>query len=185
MTRNARMRVCLTCDCVHAGTYKCIFFKLECDVEQNRQRARQKEVGNERQMVTEKKKARGTLMVLGLMLMGEGRQRRGKEEIEWRMCARWVGVDCGGLSLCLLHSSPLSLFLAHYPLRQQTSPWAAGKRTVLCRSHRQPQPERCPALLILINTHTPAHTLSLASSSDGQAGGQPSLLPALTRKWDI
>ena len=82
------------------------------------------------------------------------------------------GVECGGLSLCLLHSSPLSLllsplslFLAHYPLRQQTSPWAAVKRTVLCRSHRQPQPERCPALLILINTHTHTHTHTHAPSS--------------------
>jgi len=77
----------------------------------------------------------------------------------------WGGV--GGLSLCLLHSSllspllsPLSLFLAHYPLRQQTSPWAAVKGTVLCRSQRQPQSEHCPALLILINTHTHTHTLS-------------------------
>ncbi|CAB1448189.1 unnamed protein product [Pleuronectes platessa] len=63
------------------------------------------------------------------------------------------------------------LFLAHYPLRQQTSPWAAAKRTVLSRSHRQPQPERCPALLILINTPSfkLAHSHSPVSSSDGQA----------------
>lgn len=56
--------------------------------------------------------------------------------------------------LCSPQPSPLSLFLAHYLLHQQTSPWAAVKRTVLSHSDRQPQSERCPALLILINTHT-------------------------------
>lgn len=114
----------------------------------------------------------------------------------------WVegGVECGGLSLCLLHSSPLSLllsplslFLAHYPLHQQTSPRAAVKRTVLSHSHRQPKPERCPALLILINTHTRthslssarAHTSSPASFCDGHAGGQHFLLLVITCKLDI
>lgn len=171
-----------------------VFFKFECDVDLNRQRARQKEVGNECQMVKEKKKYRGTLMVLGFLWVSEGWQDKRRRETEWRVCARVceVGVECG-LSLCLLHSSslsllsPFSLFLAHYPLRQQTSPWAAAKRTVLSRSHRQPQPGHCPALLILINTHSfkLAHRLSPVSSSDGQAGGQPSLLLALTCKWDI
>jgi len=60
-----------------------VFFNLQCDVEQNRQRARKgrKEVGNECQMVKQKK-SRGTLMVLCLLWVGEGWQRKGKREIE-------------------------------------------------------------------------------------------------------
>lgn len=85
----------------------------------------------------------------------------------------------GGLSLCLPRSPPLSLFLAHYPLHRQTSPWATVERTVLSHSYRQPQPERCPALLILINTHT--HTLSHASqsSSTSTLPGEPLLMDML------
>lgn len=107
-------------------------------------------------------------------------------------------MECGGLSLCLLHSSPLSLllsplslFLAHYPLHRQTSPWATVKGTVLSHSYRQPQPEHCPALLILINTHTHTrkpklvHIHSPASLSDGHAGGQPFLPLASTCKLDV
>lgn len=120
---------------------------------------------------------------------GEGKEKQRVKGVR-------SALECCVLSLCLLHSSALSLpfsslslFLAHYPLLQQTFPRAAVKRTVLSPSYRQPQPERCPALLILINTHIHSfklrHTLSPVSSSDGQAAGQLSLLLALTCKWDI
>lgn len=103
-------------------------------------------------------------MGLGFLEVKDGRVRGGERLSEG--CVREVG---GGVwqpvlvpppLLCSQPSplSPLSLFLAHYPLRQQTFPWAAVKRTVLSCSHRQPQPEHCPGLLILINTHI--HTLS-------------------------
>ena len=73
MNQNARICVCVcvcvyVCVCVFECVCVCarpvnvcmrahtnVFFKLECDVEQNRQRARQKEVGNECQMVKRKK----------------------------------------------------------------------------------------------------------------------------------
>lgn len=145
--------------------------KLESDVDWNRQWARQTEVGNECQMRVEKK-IQGSLDGAWFLLGEWGMVALG-EERDWvkGVCDGEGGVECGGLSLCLLHSSPLSLllsplslFLAHYPLHRQTSPWATVKRTVLSHSYRQPQPEHCPALLILINTHTHASQSSFTST---------------------
>lgn len=120
------------------------------------------------------KKCRGALMVFNLLWVSEGWQHMGRSEIEWRLYVR-LGVEYCSLSLCLLHSSPLSPFLAHYPLYQQTSPWAAVKRTVLSHSYRQPKPEHWPALLILINTRCLSfkcvQTLSPVSCSSRHAGG--------------
>lgn len=80
-------------------------------------RARQKEAGNECQMVKwdggvqKKKKSRGTLMVLGLLWVSERWQGKRGGEIEWRVCVCEVagGVWPVLVPPPLLSSQPSSL----------------------------------------------------------------------------
>lgn len=170
--RSARMRACLTCDCVHGGTYKCTFqVSVWCRAEQTEPHGcREGMCVKEYKKETKKKwNLDGVWLPAGRRVAGWGERKGGWVK---GVCVRSV-MECGGPSLCLLNCSPLSLpltplslFLAHYPLCQQTFPWAAVKRTVLSPSDRHSQPELCPALLILINTHTASHTHTHTLSSE-------------------
>lgn len=142
-----------------------VFFQSACDADQNRQRARQTEGGNECQMLRRKEKNKERSL--------DGAQpawcvwERAIDERYMKRGRWWLGrVECCVLPLCLLHSSTpsllplslLSLFLAHYPLHQQTFSLDGSEKN--CPLSLLPS-ECWPALPILINTHLEVcvHTL--------------------------
>lgn len=136
-------------------------------------------------------------MVLGLLRVREGWHCKGRREIEWRVCVRLRGGRMWRPVLVpppLLSSqpSPLSPQPVSGSLPPPPADFSLGGSEKNCPLSLSPTAAAwelpCPPD---INQHTHTHsfkhthTLSPASSSDGQAGGQPSLLLALTCKWDI